>query len=161
MSFGAKGQLSVADMRPRIGYMGPELHAQFYEPELSVFSAVSTGLFKGQTRNTQLNEMQQAMVQKALSQTNMLDRSLCRISTLSYGQYSRVLLARAIVASPCLLLLDEPCNGMDNQGQQDLMQIIEDLAQKGTRIIYVSHNAKDIPKCITNVLSMEELVYRF
>ena len=88
------------------------------------------GLLKGQRQ-----------VEEALDQTgaaHLIDKDL---ATLSGGEFQRVLIARAIVAKPDLLILDEPVQGVDVTGQLDLYELIADLGDRhGFGILIVSHD---------------------
>lgn len=75
-----------------------------------------------------------------------------RYSTLSAGEQRRVLLARSIMGNPDLLILDEPCSGLDLPGREQFLQTVEELAQKaGKPYIYVSHQIDEIMPSITHV----------
>lgn len=74
-------------------------------------------------------------------------------STLSYGQQRLVLLARAMVTYPPILVLDEPCTGLDDYNRDCLLQLVDFIAaNSSTHILYVSHLADEVPKCINREL---------
>ena len=66
------------------------------------------------------------------------------IKTLSGGQLRRVFLARAICGQPELLLLDEPCAGLDAQSHEILFGILRELLSKGCAVVMVTHDISDI-----------------
>jgi molybdate transport system ATP-binding protein len=75
---------------------------------------------------------------------------------LSQGQQRLVLLARALVADPELLVLDEPCQGLDGLHAQQVAAAVDRVASVGrASIIYVTHHEEEIPSCITHVLRLE------
>lgn len=77
-------------------------------------------------------------------------------STLSYGQQRLVLVARAMVTRPPILVLDEPCTGLDDYNRDRLLQLVEFIAaSSSTQILYVSHLADEIPSCINRVLEFQ------
>ncbi len=78
------------------------------------------------------------------------------IETLSTGTLRRVLLARAMACSPSLLLLDEPCSGLDHASRQVFHNCLASLAEQGVQLIYVSHHAKDIPLFFTHELALRK-----
>jgi manganese/iron transport system ATP-binding protein len=79
-------------------------------------------------------------VTEALERVGLADRAGHRFGTLSGGQRQRVLLARAIVAEPRLLLLDEPFNGVDAVSQEAIVGVLRDLTAAGTALVLSTHD---------------------
>ena len=79
-----------------------------------------------------------------------------RIRTLSTGQLRRVLLARALMAKPLLLLLDEPCSGLDDASRRQFLQLLGKLVLCGVHLIMVSHHDEDIIPEITHTLRLAD-----
>jgi molybdate transport system ATP-binding protein len=75
---------------------------------------------------------------------------------LSNGQTRRVILAKALLSQPTLLLLDNPFAGLDMEARIDLHQLIEDLLHHGQRIMLTCTYLEDIPKGFTHLLYMED-----
>ncbi len=73
---------------------------------------------------------------------------------VSYGQMRLALLARAMVSGPRLLLLDEPCTGLDAQMRERVLSLIERLAGAGTQIVMAVHDAEDIVPSIRRILEI-------
>ena len=67
-----------------------------------------------------------------------------------------MLLARTLIKNPKLLVLDEPCQGLDNEQIHHFNQIIDDLAASGQTLIYVAHFHSQIPNCISHQLHLEK-----
>lgn len=74
---------------------------------------------------------------------------------LSYGQKRLVLLARAMVKSPLLMILDEPCGGLDMPTRRKVQNIVEIIGNSQTHLLYVTHRPEDMPESITHVLALE------
>lgn len=74
---------------------------------------------------------------------------------LSNGQTRKVLLARALLQQPRLLILDNPYAGLDTEARQDLSKLIGQLVGGGTRVLLVT-NQDEIPPCITHVLEIRD-----
>ena len=76
---------------------------------------------------------------------------------LSLGEQRMILLARAMVKSPPLLILDEPCQGLDRIQTEKIKGIINEIClSKHTTLIYVSHYEADKPGCINKKLHLEK-----
>jgi molybdate transport system ATP-binding protein len=73
---------------------------------------------------------------------------------LSYGQLRRVLLARAMVNSPRLLLLDEPCAGLDTATRREVLAHIERLTRSGVQVVMATHHEADLVPSINRVLHL-------
>jgi len=73
---------------------------------------------------------------------------------LSQGERQRVLIARALMSRPRLLILDEPCAGLDPVARRDLMAMVDDLAQMrhGPAIVLVTHHVEEITPTFTHAL---------
>ena len=77
------------------------------------------------------------------------------IRHLSTGQLRRLFLARALVGGPDILLLDEPCSGLDASSRALYLHLLDQLAAKGIQMIFVSHHNEDAPLCINREAHME------
>ena len=86
-------------------------------------------------------------------------------TSLSYGQQRLLLIARALVKHPPLLILDEPLHGLDNISRLLVKKFVEHLMRVGTtQVVFVSHHREDAPDGITNLLefvpSADTFTYR-
>ncbi|MGJ3524404.1 ATP-binding cassette domain-containing protein [Nitratidesulfovibrio sp. D1] len=79
-----------------------------------------------------------------------------RIRTLSTGQLRRVLLARALAGAPDLLLLDEPCSGLDPASRPAFLALLGQLARAGVQMVLVTHHEGDMIPEITHVLRLAD-----
>ncbi|NMP23054.1 ABC transporter ATP-binding protein [Sulfobacillus harzensis] len=94
---------------------------------------------------------------EALSHFKILERAQTRFGILSQGEKTRVLLARAHLAAVDLIVMDEPCSGLDIRGREELLALIRDhLSQiPTTPIIYVTHHVEEIMPEFTHVLLLK------
>jgi ABC-type multidrug transport system ATPase subunit len=70
---------------------------------------------------------------------------------VSYGQLRRAVIARALVNQPWLLLLDEPCTGLDPSSRREILALIEQVARGGVQILLATHHAEDLIPSIDRV----------
>ena len=147
---------SIWDIKRRIGNVSSEFQVQYRE-SISVLKVVLSGFFDtiglyqpvtGKQKETALNWM------KFLEIEYLAKIDFTR---LSYGQQRLVLIARALVKSPALLILDEPCQGLDRANRNRVLTLIDQIGhQSATQIIYVTHVTSDQLNCIHHVLCFEE-----
>ncbi len=145
---------SIWDIKKRIGYVSPELHVYFREPA-NVFNVVGSGLFDTLGVYKKISEDQHQRIALCLGVfgiSHLADRMFQQIST---GEQRMVLLARALVKNPPLLILDEPCQGLDEEQIQRVKEILDYICSNTqTTLIYVSHYASDIPSCVNQHLKL-------
>lgn len=78
------------------------------------------------------------------------------ILSLSSGQIRGLLLARSVVNNPNMLLLDEPCTGLDHQSKNHFLHTLERLAAQNVQIIMVSHNPEDRFLSLNRILTLDQ-----
>ena len=82
-------------------------------------------------------------------------RELESFGSLSYGEQRAVLILRSVVKSPKILILDEPCHGLDENYREKILNLMELIAEKGkTTMLHVTHD-------ITEILSCEKYTLQF
>ncbi len=118
---------------------------------------VTTGLDNSysQYREYTKEEYEHSIVQ--MRQVNCIECADKPFDILSEGQQQRVMIARALVNKPEILILDEPCNGLDPAGRRKLANDIQTLAEKpeGPTIIYITHYMEEIYPYIYKVLAIK------
>jgi molybdate transport system ATP-binding protein len=146
---------SIWDIKKKIGFVSPELH-WYFDKTISVFNTIASGFFDTIGVYKRLSEEQHAIVQQWLSFLTLTARSQFSLSTLSTSQQRLALLARAFVKNPSLLILDEPCQGLDDRQVKDFVALVDALCiQSNKTLIYVSHYENEIPKCVNKVMLLE------
>jgi len=95
-----------------------------------------------------------AAIERALKMANLVDRRDSRVDKLSGGMRRRLLIARALVHRPRLILLDEPTVGLDPQVRQELWALIDALRAEGTTILMSTHYIEEAQRLADTVLIM-------
>ena len=96
----------------------------------------------------------QAAIERALGVANLIDRRDSRVDKLSGGMRRRLLIARALVHRPRLVLLDEPTVGLDPQVRQELWALIDAMRAEGTTILMSTHYIEEAQRLADAVLIM-------
>ena len=94
-------------------------------------------------------------VRQAIRLVGLDDKSRKRVSKYSMGMRQRLGIAQAIMEHPKILILDEPLNGLDNLGVQQMRQLFLELKEKGVTILMASHNGDDIRMLCDTVHEMD------
>jgi molybdate transport system ATP-binding protein len=147
---------SIWDIKQKIGYVSPELH-HYFEPGCSCFDVVASGLFDTIGLFRKLSEKQKEIVNEWISllHINTFEKRLFK--QLSNGEQRLVLLARALVKNPPLLILDEPCQGLDSEVSAWFIALINDICVRMKKtLVYVSHYEEEIPPCVTYTLKLQQ-----
>ncbi len=108
--------------------------------ELSVFNNIALPL-RYNTENWSSRAMKE-QVTKCLAMVSMTHRANHKPNQLSGGQQQRIAIARALVAQPTILLVDEPTGNLDSKSGDKVMDLLCDLNQKGTTICMVTHDPR-------------------
>jgi molybdate transport system ATP-binding protein len=147
---------SIWDIKKNIGFVSPELH-KFFDYNSSVHNVVASGLFDTMGLFRQLNTAQEQLVNNWIAFFGLTDYSAKPLFLASTGQQRRALLARALIKNPTLLVLDEPCQGLDDHQTKHFLRLIDDIChQSRTTLIFVSHYDNEIPGCITRKLELQQ-----
>ena len=96
-----------------------------------------------------------AQVEAVLQSVGLYHARHKKVSTYSLGMRQRLGIAQAIMEAPDLVILDEPFNGLDKEGLQQIYQVVEDLAARGITILMASHYQADIQRLCQKVYQFE------
>ena len=129
-----------------MGYL-PQYNALDKQFPISVYEVVLSGLSKSKKLFARYTKAQHQQVLDTLERMQLTDLKDRHIGALSGGQLQRVLLARAIVAKPDVVILDEPNTYIDRRFQKQMYEMLEQI-NKECAIIIVSH---DIAEVLNNV----------
>lgn len=94
-------------------------------------------------------------IKKTMDRVGLDPESKKHVSKYSLGMRQRLGIAQAIMEDPDILILDEPMNGLDNQGVEDIRKLLLDLKEEGKTILIASHSAEDIAVLCDTVHEMD------
>ena len=142
--FGSE-RVNLWELRRRIGLVSADLQAS-YNPAVLAREVVLSGFFGsvGLGRSHQVTAAMDHRLAELMAQLGLDDLQQRPYGQLSDGQRRRLLLARALVHGPELLVLDEPSNGLDLQAKHQLLDALRQLARSGTTLLLVSHQIEAI-----------------
>ncbi len=135
--------------RSEIGYLpqGIQVDDQF---PISVREVVASGLAGGSSGKGFSRQQSRSLTEEVLDQVGLRLLRSRPIGALSGGEFQRAMLARAIISSPRLLIMDEPDTHVDNKFEQELYALLRELNEKMT-IILVSHDIGTISPYIKTI----------
>lgn len=149
------GGESIWDIKKRIGLISPELH-WYFDANATVLQSLASGFFDSNGLYRQLRYIQKQQLDELLKFLDLYDVKDELLSTLPLGKQRLALLGRTIIKNPQLLVLDEPCQGLDQQQTQYFNRLVDEISKNGVTIIYVGHFETQLPACITHKLVLQD-----
>jgi molybdate transport system ATP-binding protein len=145
---------SIWELKRQIGWVSPELQLHFND-SATCFEAVASGSQDTIGLFEPLSAAQRARTRQCLDQFGLLPLAKRPLFALSAGMQRMVLLARALVKEPALLILDESCQGLDAAHRDMFVESVDALIrQAGVTAIYVTHRRDEIPRSIRRVIRL-------
>jgi molybdate transport system ATP-binding protein len=153
--FGRTGTRNIWDVRKRIGYVSAELQS-LYDDDLTGEEVVLSGLFSSRGLYRKVTGKQRKMMKELMASLSIVKLGGKKVGRMSYGEMRKLLIARAAINGPALLLLDEPCNGLDRNSREDFLNFMEMVARSGTAIVMAVHHYDELIPSITHILLMDK-----
>ena len=141
---------SIWEIKRHIGYVSPEMHRSYHH-NIPVIQVMASGLKDTVGLYTRTNEAERETCRWWMRIFGIDHLETRPFLSLSSGEQRLVLVARAFVKDPQLLILDEPLHGLDNQNRTLVKDIIETFSQRPNKtLIMVTHYEEDLPACFTH-----------
>lgn len=139
--FGETRRHTLWEIRARVGYVGPDLQTA-YRDDLTAREVVASGYFASIGLLDAVTRAQWRRVDELLEQFDLCELARENFLRLSYGQRRRVLLARAVVHRPQVVLLDEPLDGLDGRSLEITRRLLEELSRAQLATVTVMHRVQ-------------------
>ena len=147
---------SIWDIKQHIGLVSNSFHLQ-YRVNSSVLHVVLSGFFDSIGLYEQPTVKQKQLAREWIALAGMTDRLNTSFQSLSFGDQRLLLIVRAMVKHPTLLILDEPCNGLDEINRLKVLALLGIIAKGGeSTLLYVNHHSEDRIDGIGQVLNMQD-----
>ena len=147
------GRVDMQELRRHIGHVNPRHPVRSDITALEVVLTGFTGTIEPMMR-WQPTDAERARAAELVDMVGLGARREVRWPTMSQGERGRSLIARALAASPALLLLDEPTTGLDVAAREQLLETIDDLSRSEPDVasVLVTHHLEELPESTTHAM---------
>ncbi len=147
------GRVDLREVRPQIGWVSSSLQERLYSHE-AVADIVLSGKYASIGLYDKPDDADRERAGILLQEVGCGSLGERRYETLSQGEKQKVLIARALMGRPLLLLLDEPCSGLDILSREQFLEAIDGLCRRegGPNLLYVTHRVEEIMPGFTRAL---------
>lgn len=155
--FDGTEQRSVVGLRHRIGMVSAD-QQDFYSFHASRTlgrSVVLSGFFDTPLVYEDVTEEQEAAAETVIQELDIVDLAQSEVGALSTGQVRKLLIARALVTRPVVLLLDECLDGLDVSSRSEILTLLDTVAQEVT-LVCAAHRIGDLPGCVESVMAFDQ-----
>ncbi len=147
------GKYDMRKLRKSIGWVSSSIQERFHDYSTAI-DIVLSGKFATVDLYDEITEEDRILAHQCLDKLNAQNLADREYRTFSHGEKQRVLIARGLMAQPELLILDEPCTGLDIIARENLLSIIKNLSEdvNSPTLIYVTHHIEEILPTFSHTL---------
>ena len=147
---------SIWDIKKNLGIVSYRMHVEYRMlGGTSLQNVIISGLRDSIGLYGKASDLEISTAKKWLALAKLQDRADENFGNLSYGEQRAVLILRAVVKSPKILILDEPCHGLDENYRFKILELLELIAeQKTTTLLHVTHDPSEMLKCEKHILEL-------
>ncbi|OAB25437.1 molybdenum ABC transporter ATP-binding protein [Paenibacillus macquariensis subsp. defensor] len=149
------GQCDIREMRKSIGYISPSLLDRFTMTD-TVWEVVATGAYAYLRFYEAIPQAVKEDAYRLLEEMNISKLAEHTLGTLSQGERKKVLLARCLMGNPKILIMDEPCAGLDLFEREKMLIEVDRLRQRDITVVYVTHHVEEIVPLFTHVALIKD-----
>jgi len=144
------GQCDVREVRKEIGYISQTLIEKLTLRD-PVWEVVATGAYAFLRFYQTIPDEVKTKAMQLLDEMGFAKLANHPLGTLSQGERKKVMLARSLMSEPKLLIMDEPCAGLDLYEREKMLMEIDRLRQRNMTVVYVTHHVEEIVPLFTHV----------
>jgi molybdate transport system ATP-binding protein len=152
--FGLAPPDTLWDLRRKIGVVSPELQTQ-YQARLTGAKVIASGFFSSVGLIDRVSAARARRVRELVREFALERLAARSMEELSYGEMRQLLLARALVHRPWVLIFDEPFDGLDAAAKGTMSAALDRVTRNGTQLIVVTHHRDELPACVTHAALLE------
>jgi molybdate transport system ATP-binding protein len=147
---------TIWELKSRIGIVSYRLHLEYrYLDGLALEDVILSGLYDSIGLYTTVSDGERALARTWLDLAGFAGRGRQQFGQISFGEQRALLVARAAIKLPELLVLDEPCHGLDDSQRSFVLSLLAAIAQRGqSTMIHVTHDPEEVQSFETNVLDL-------
>ena len=145
----------VNSLRGKVAYVEQKSHVDYHFP-ITVKECVSLGTYQRVGLFRHLSKKEWGKVENVLRQVKLEEFSNHPISTLSGGQFQRMLIAQCLIQEQDILFLDEPFVGIDLVSEQIIMNLLQSLRREGKTIVIVHHDLSKVADYFDKVVILNK-----
>lgn len=145
---------SIWDIKEKIGMISPEM-LWYFDQTATVWHTVASGFYDSIGWFTDVKFEEKKKIDELLAFFDLEIEKNKLLHTLPLGKQRLAMLARSIIKNPPLLVLDEPCQGLDAIQTQYFNDVVDELCAFGKTLIYVGHYESRLPNCIEKRLTLK------
>jgi iron complex transport system ATP-binding protein len=149
------GTVDIREVRKKIGYIGQTLYEKLNASD-PVWEVVATGEFAFLRFYEEIPELVREKALRKLERIGLLHLAYKPLGICSQGERKKIMLARALMVQPSILILDEPASGLDLYEREKFLVDVNELQQQEITVIYVTHHIEEIVPMFTHVALIEQ-----
>ncbi|SFS58192.1 ATP-binding cassette domain-containing protein [Paenibacillus sp. 453mf] len=149
------GECDVREVRKEIGYISQTLIEKLALKD-PVWEVVATGAFAFLRFYQHIPDEVKAGAHARLAEIGFAHLAEQPFGTLSQGERKKVLLARSLMAKPKLLIMDEPCSGLDLFEREKMLSAVDEIGKKDISVVYVTHHIEEIMPLFTHIALIKD-----
>ena len=147
---------TIWDIKKKLGIVSYRLHVEYrMVGDTSLLETIISGFYDSIGLYENPSDYEKAVARQWLKLAGFEKKEMQAFKNLSYGEQRAILILRAAVKSPRVLILDEPCHGLDENNRSMILDLLEVIAGTGTTtLLHVTHDPSEVLPCEKHVLEL-------